>query len=60
MGVKLPSNQQGFSFLVTLFVVTLLVGVVIIGNIVFKMSNDSKQQTDATDNIGIEQTKTKK
>ena len=58
--MKLPSNQQGFSFLVTLFVVTLLVGVVIIGNIVFKMSNDSKQQTDATDNIGIEQTKTKK
>ena len=46
--------------MVTLFVVTLLVGVVIIGNIVFKMSNDSKQQTDATDNIGIEQTKTKK
>lgn|GEM_PF-3555342 len=60
MGVKLPGNQQGFSFLVTLFVVTLLVGVVIIGNIVFKMSNDSKQQTDATDNIGTEQTKTKK
>lgn len=57
--MKIPDNQQGFSFLVTLFVVTLLVGVVVIGNIVFKMSNDSKQQTDATDNIGTEQTKTK-